>query len=146
MASKNTLELNPSNPIIEELNCKVAQDKTRLTRTSQSATWPSSTYLLFETTLLTSYFVLNEPISLAKLIHHMNALGPVWALMRTNFKLNLLRPLRRSLSPSPPKGLHIRNGGDWLNVRSVIDFRIFWSILLYHILCIGPSLSFLKLI
>ena len=38
MASKKTLELNPSNPIIEELKCKVAQDKTRLTRTSLSAT------------------------------------------------------------------------------------------------------------
>ena len=112
MASKKTPELNSSNPIIEELKPEVAQGKTRLTRTSLSATWPSSTYLLFETTLLTSCFVLNEPISFAKRIHRMNALGTVWALMRTNFKLNLLRPPRRSLNPSPPKVLHIRNGGN----------------------------------
>ena len=36
MASKKTLDLG--NPIIEELKCKVAQDKTRLTQTSLSAT------------------------------------------------------------------------------------------------------------
>ena len=38
MASNKTLKLNPSNPIVEELKCKVAQDKTRLTQTSLSAT------------------------------------------------------------------------------------------------------------
>ena len=40
MASKKTPELNPSDPIIEELKRKVAQDKTRLTQACLSATCP----------------------------------------------------------------------------------------------------------
>ena len=52
MASKKTPELNPSDPIIEELKRKVAQDKTRQTRTSLSTTCPwihrsASMYLRF---------------------------------------------------------------------------------------------------
>merc|ERR1711967_57261 len=68
MASKKTMELNPEHTIIEALRARAEEDKND--KTVKDLIW-----LLFDTSLLTSGFNLDEPTTFAGRIHRMIKLG-----------------------------------------------------------------------
>merc|ERR1711912_131848 len=68
MASKKTMEVNPTHPIIDALRNRAEEDKND--KTVKDLIW-----LLFDTSLLTSGFNLEEPTTFAGRIHRMIKLG-----------------------------------------------------------------------
>jgi molecular chaperone HtpG len=68
MASKKTMEINPTHPIVVALREKSAADKSD--RTLKDLIW-----LLYDTSLLTSGFSLDEPTTFSGRIHRLIKLG-----------------------------------------------------------------------
>jgi molecular chaperone HtpG len=64
MVSKKTMEINPDHPIVIELKKRVSADE-------GSSNVKDLVWLLFETSLLTSQFGLDDPTSNTQILSHL---------------------------------------------------------------------------
>jgi len=98
MVSKKTMEINPEHPIVVELRKKAEADKTD--KTLKDLVW-----LLFETSLLTSGFSLDEPTSFASRIHRMIKLGMSIDDTTTDAGAEEMPPLESDATEAAPSNM-----------------------------------------
>ena len=85
MSSKKTMEINPSNPIIASLREKAGADQGD--KTVKDLIW-----LLYDTSLLTSGFSLEEPQTFANRIHRLIKVGSTEERRNMNPRATVLLP------------------------------------------------------